>query len=769
MTFDRLLPLETAVRFSTPVPVHNQSAHEPDLAVTDEGAWVAWSERGRAGDRICLRRFSDGMSALEVSTTQGVECQPCILRQSDETLRIFWIAHRSGAWHLMTRELRGGVLGQESSLVSSAEGLFHPRALLDAEGRCWVVYELVVAHQTHLAVLSLEDRIVGPVHTPDGPCSRPALSLGPGGRPWVVYDCYLEGHFQVFLQPLDAAATPVRVTRDGYQNLQPSVASDSHENLWIAWASNRNAAFRDRWWLTKWVSLCRFDGESFTVPAGSQPGVDLYNEDAWQGWEFPAVAVDAHGRVWLFGQASHTLYAQYVDGGGWSPLHTVAERRWGSWKPRARVAGSDPLYVAAMGLGGAQLQRIELQPTTGGNIPLAPPVEPPPVRLRSHRHAERPSLMTRGGEQLQYFFGDLHAHSAYSDALNDVDEFYYRYRDAYGYDFAALTDHDFLEGIELSQSELKMIWNHADRLTRPGEFVAFYGYEWTAPALADHAGEGMTVGEGHRHILYPDQTGPLLSYGEDSANTGKKLLRRLRGIRALVIPHHTAWSGTDWDAHDPELQRLIEVCSTHGRFEFPGNKPIGYRRDHLHPGKYVVDALARDYRLGFVGGSDSHGLRWHATEMEGRAGHIPAGTRVGWKEDAFRTGMTVILAPELTRDALFGALYDRRCYATSGEPIVLDVRVNGELMGSEVSTSEPPHITASVRGTSPIRSIDVIRSGHPFGGVQCMPGEGVQALTFAMDDTIIIPGENHYYYVRVLQEDGNMAWSSPIWIHMLGR
>ena len=758
---------EPAFRVTTPVTVHDATAHEPDVALSDQTVWVAWSARGREGDRICLRNMAEDAPPLEVSTNQGIELQPTLLAQADGSLRTTWVAFRDGAWHLLTRELRNGVLGRESSLGSNVEGFFHPRSIVDRDGRVWVVYEVVLAQQTRLSACCLDDRGVSQIQTPEGSCSRPAVSLGPGGGLWVAYDCYRDGHFQVFVQRLDIPSRPVPVTRDGFQNLHASIASDKSGNLWIAWASNRNPASRDRWWLTKWTSVCRYDGESFSEPAGPRPGVDLHNEDAWQGWEFPAIAVDAHGRVWVFGQASHTLYAQSVDGGGWSRLYSIAERHWGSWKPRVRVVGADPIYVAAMGLHGAQLQRIDVQPAKG-TIQLAAPGEGPPVTVRSTARAERPSLTTKNGERLHYFFGDLHAHSAYSDALNDVDELYYRYRDGYGYDFAALTDHDFLDGMELSQSELKMIWSHADRVTRPGEFVAFYSYEWTAPALADHAGEGQSVGEGHRHILYEDQTGPLISYGEESANSGKKLLHRLRGHKALVIPHHTAWSGTDWDAHDPELQRLIEVCSTHGRFEFSGNKPIGYRRDHIHPGKFVLDALALGYRLGFVGGSDSHGLRWHATEMEGRAGHIPAGTRVGWKEDAFRTGMTVILSSELTREALFSALFNRQCYATSGEPIVLDVRINEELMGSELTASMPPHIAVSVRGTAPIRSIEVIRSGHPFGGLQCLPGEGVTTVEIVLDDTIIIPGETHYYYVRVLQEDGNMAWSSPIWVSYEG-
>ncbi|NNE33761.1 MAG: DUF3604 domain-containing protein, partial [Rhodothermales bacterium] len=348
--------------------------------------------------------------------------------------------------------------------------------------------------------------------------------------------------------------------------------------------------------------------------------------------------------------------------------------------------------------------------------------------------------------------------------VGDIDELYHRYRDFYRYDFAALTDHDFLDGIELSPSELKMMWNHADRYTEEGSFVAWYGYEWTSPAIAVHATEGDTVGEGHRHVLYPTPDGPLISYGRPESNTGAKLLQRLRNLRALVIPHHTSWSGTDWDAHDPRLQRVVEIVSTHGRFEYPGNKPIGYRRDHIHPDKSVLAALDRGYKLGFVGGSDSHGLRWHAIELEGRAEHIASGTRVGWKEDAYRTGMTAILSEELTREALFDSLYARRCYATSGVPIFLDFRVDDQIMGSVITVGGQPKLTALVEGTGAIRSIEVVRSGNTFAGLQSQPGEGLLRMSFELEDTTLIPGESAYYYLRVTQEDGNMAWSSPIWV-----
>ena len=768
--FDRDMINEDDFRLSSPILITDQTAMEPDVALDSQGTlWAVWSERRRTGDIIRLRSYdTEGVAhdIIDCSTTQGVEFQPAIIEQADRTLRIVWVAHRANSWHLITRVLRDNTLNDEFKLASNPAGIFHPCMVTGPDNETWLAFETIQQQQPRLVVMHTENgHWTSPVDVgaPDAPCYRPALATGPDNGLWMTYDTYQNGNYSVYLQRVDQLGEPLAVTQNEYHNLQSSVATDHDGNLWIAWSSNQNDAYRDQWWMTKWVYLRRFDGTTFSDPAGQPPGRDVYNEDSFQGWEFPEVTVDAAGRVWVFGQSSHTLYAQYYSGEGWSPLYTIAKRHWGTWKPRFRATGSRVIYLASMGIQGARLQRLE--PTLNISTPAVAAVsEPLPAAIHPHEKRKPPTLLTSEGEKLQIFFGDLHAHSIYSDATNDVDEFYHRYRDGYSYDFATLTDHDYLDGMEMTLSELKMMWNHCDRMTVPGKFVAFYGYEWTSPAIAEHAEAGGSVGEGHRHVLYPDQTGPLVSFGEESANTGKKLLTRLQGINALVIPHHTSWSGTDWDAHDEELQRVVEVCSTHGRFEYPGNKPIGYRRDHIHIGKFVIDGLARGYRLGFVGGSDSHGLKWHATEVEGRDSHVKAGTRVGWKADSYRTGMTAIIAPELTREALYDALYQRRCYATSGVPIVVDFRINDYLMGSDITVQSNPHLKCSITGTAPLRSVDIVRSGHVFAGLECRPGEGVTSLSFTLDDTIIIPGESHYYYLRVIQEDGNMAWSSPIWL-----
>ena len=761
--------------FDDAQPLAGQEAHEPDIALDGDGnAWIVWSHRGRTGDEIRLKAINSDSDPVTLSVKPGIHLQPSIttLEGAVETrLLVVWASHSDDGWHLRWVSVVDGRASTPQTIVSARGGLFHPRLISNRRhAGCLLVSEQVDEQSCRLVAFRFDGDNWSTIEldTADGDCFRPSLSVGPADGLWLGYDCYRDACYNVFIQRIDQPSEPIPVAVDGYQNVQTDLSAGPDGCLWITWASNRNER-EDRWWLTKYARLARFDGSRVDLVPEEMPGRDMFNEDSWQGWEFPAVAADQNGRVWLFGQATHTLVGQCYDDGVWSERFDIAPRRWGSWKPRVRLAGDGPFHVVSMGLGGAQWQVFEGRgkvPRPASHVPSpASHVPSPASRVPGPAsHVQPPTSNPQPPTSEGIFFGDLHCHSIYGDACSDVDEIYHRYRDAYGYDFACLTEHDYLDGMELSQSELKMMWAQSDRMTEPGRFVAMYGYEWTSPALADHAGSGGAVGEGHRHIIYPDQSGPLVSYGESSAKTGKGLLERLAGRRALVIQHHTGWSGTDWDAYDPNLSRLIEVCSTHGRFEFEGNRPIGYRRDHIHSGKFVVDGLNRGLRFGFVGGSDSHGLIWHATEMEGRSEEVPAGTRVGWKEDPFRTGMTAILAPELTREALFEALYNRRCYATSGVPIVLDFKVDGEMMGSDLLIDGRPRISATVRGTAELEVVQIVRSGKAFFSRSYGDEIHTHDAHIEIVDHVIEPGESHYYYFRVIQRDGNMAWSSPVWV-----
>ena len=67
-------------------------------------------------------------------------------------------------------------------------------------------------------------------------------------------------------------------------------------------------------------------------------------------------------------------------------------------------------------------------------------------------------------------------------------------------------------------------------------------------------------------------------------------------------------------------------------------------------------------------------------------------------------------------------------------------------------------------GTYAIESIDVIKDGKFV--FQSQPG--AETAEFDYTDTTVARGQS-WYYVRVIQKDRNMAWSSPIWVKYTGR
>src|SRR5262249_381138 len=110
------------------------------------------------------------------------------------------------------------------------------------------------------------------------------------------------------------------------------------------------------------------------------------------------------------------------------------------------------------------------------------------------------------------------------------------------------------------------------------------------------------------------------------------------------------------------------------------------------------------------------------------------------------------------RDGVLAALRARRTYATNGARIFLDVSLAGKPMGSTIVSSDVVQtLKMRVIGTAEIAEIDVIRTGK----VERAAGDGPD-LTVAYPLPKLKAGE--YVYVRVIQKDGGLAWSSPFFI-----
>jgi hypothetical protein len=157
------------------------------------------------------------------------------------------------------------------------------------------------------------------------------------------------------------------------------------------------------------------------------------------------------------------------------------------------------------------------------------------------------------------------------------------------------------------------------------------------------------------------------------------LHRAYRHTDVLIMPH-VGGVHADLTYHEPALEPVVEVSSTHGSFEW-----------------YLRETLERQYRLGFVGGSDSYTGR-------------PGDDRPGHQLRRYaKSSLTGIYGTALTLDAILEAIKERRCYATTGARIVATLSSDGHPMGVQYTTDAPPEIRASVWGTTPVEQVELYR------------------------------------------------------------
>ena len=369
------------------------------------------------------------------------------------------------------------------------------------------------------------------------------------------------------------------------------------------------------------------------------------------------------------------------------------------------------------------------------------------------------------------FFGDIHAHSGYSLCYwpgcgeGSLDQLYSFARDQAGLDFCAATNH----GFSMTDEQWEVTQCKTAAYNEPERFVTLLAYEWTSALY------------GHYNVYYLGDEGELIRCTasgdprDPQGDTPKDLFRKLKRTRreAMVVPHHPAVTQfrVNWDYYDGDLVRLAEITSLWGNFEYYGN-PHRARISDVLPGYYLQDALARGYRLGFLGGTDSHDCRPGMPTFGGRRkpnGQVfrqnPLGVEIACyiaDETANWRGIAAVYAEALSREAIYSALWARRCYATTGARIELDFRVSGHCMGEQFQVQNPelvPRIELRARGTHPIAKIEIVRNGDVIYGVQ----DGGCEANLSLRDYNLHQREN-YYYARVVQADGHRAWSSPVWV-----
>ncbi len=757
--------------------------------------YLAWVAYHKEKDRVLLveRDGPDGKWSEPVEVDgAGDHFRVALATTRDDTLWVVWASQRDHRWDLFGRPYKDGKLGDEVRLSDGAGPNLWHRMTTDQKGRPWLVWKSCRAKDgggtcADIYARCYDDGKWGDavrVSTGDADNWDPTIAADyKEDRVWVAWDGYGSGAYNVYIRSLTGGPKPqlgdvLRPEAAPAFQAHASVACDRAGRVWLAWdqsganwgkdtgflypKSEGTRLYQDR----KVRVKCLVDGK------WQEPQADLdavLAADLKEYNELPQLQEDGEGRMWLAFrhrtcrkpridgwaiQARWDVYATACLGDRWTtPVELPQsggrnDMRVSSQRDRAgnvyfahatdnrdwRAPNMPPgnLAVAVSRLGGAaKAGEFKFRDSTAS--PKVAPVHPDEAdqvaAIRKHK-------IEFGGKTYHIYRGDLHRHTDISiDGMGDgsVADLHRYALDAAALDFVLVSDHN------LGNDQEYPWWRTQkanDLYTIGGSFISLYGYERSVP-----------YPNGHRNIVWPERGQrtlpvPPRANAKLMADDTGKLYAYLKKTDGICTAHTSATDqGTNWAEFDGGLEPIVELYQGyHTSYEAPGApKTTDDKTDEVHgpykPDGFISKALAKDYRVGFQSSSD----------------HVST-----------HVSFACVLADEFSRKGLIDALKKRHTYASTVN-IVLEVRMGAlGLMGDEVRTDKPG-LDVVVVGTGSLDRVEVLRDGEVVHTVK--PEKSTAEAKFHWDDPAPRKGEKaSYYNVRVQQQDGALAWASPIWV-----
>lgn len=295
-----------------------------------------------------------------------------------------------------------------------------------------------------------------------------------------------------------------------------------------------------------------------------------------------------------------------------------------------------------------------------------------------------PILCVQEARPHTLYWGD--PHGGQLRRAEKIPDFFRYARDVAGLDFVGYQ----ANGHRLSTEEWALQQEAERAFYQPGRFVPLPGFEWSAE----------TEQGGHHNVYFRRHDQPIRRHchlpsiaDQSDLDTDLPHIRdayqAYRFSDVLITPH-VGGDVADLSYHEPILEPVLEITSTHGTFEW-----------------FWMEALQRGYKMGVIGGSDGYTGRPGA-EYPGNIDRRYA-----------KGGLTALYAAALTIEGVHEALRARRAYGTTGARILIRAEGDGHMMGEEYRTRSPPEISAWVEGTAPLESVELFRGqrriyNHPL-------------------------------------------------------
>lgn len=759
----------------------------------------------RFADQLFVRSFKDEKWSEPIAITEPTQdlarCAIAATGQGD--VWVVYSAQRQDRFDLYAMKITPqGKLEGETVLTRLGGNYLTPVLATGSDGNLWLATQSwddkgqsgIVVMTRGPADWGHAVRIEG---KPGENCWHPAIATSPDGQCAVAYDVYHNGSYDVrvaILGPnrktlekeITIAATPKFEAR-------PSIVYDASGRLWIAYeegpekwgkdygafAPNKgNPLYNER---SVRVACVDTDGKVKTTAAELptsryDPPVLPFEALKTARYErttrfaYPKIGLDGQGRVWLsyrqnFGTRTDSHAGAYwltfvrrLDGQTWSePIEVSHSDGLLDHRPvllphaaggLALIFNTDGRYTTPETIDNQIYASVIDLPAKASALALVDVKQPPDVlpkdvaaenaaveRMRAHR-------VNIGSKTYQYLRGEYHRHTEISwdgspdGSLEDM----FRYAiDAAKMDWIGNGDHDNGAGREYS-------WWLTQKFSD-----AYFGKAFTTMFTYERS---VPYPHGHRNVMFAQRgimTLPRLAAPEGKKAEGgvhpddaKMLYRYLREYDGICASHTCATSmGTDWRDNDPVVEPIVEIYQgDRMSYEMENAPRAGFDPQSgvepanvagWFPKGFVNLALKKGYKFGFQASSD----HWST--------HI---------------SFFIILAEGRDRQSLLKAVKARHCYGAT-DNILVDFRCGDKIMGDDVITNQAPKFDINVVGTGNIAKIDVLRDSEV---VQTLKPNGFGYRTTWTDPTPMLG--THYYYIRVLQVDGEIAWGSPIWVEL---
>ncbi len=786
--------------------------HEDDFAAVATGpdgqAWVVWVAYSDFSNRVLLRHY-DGKrweEAQPVTEAAGDVFLAKVARDGTGRVWVVWSDQVDGNRDLYARRL-DPASGDWSSIVRLTSDpqpdLYHSVAA-DSLGRVWVVWQGFREGHSHILARHSADDSWSEAEVVSASLANdwePAIATDSKGAVYVAWDTYDKGSYDVLTRRHSGGSwDPVVPLADTPKfEAHVSLAVDDQDRLWAAWSESG----------TQWGKDDGFglESEGTRLYAWRSIGVAVRQGDRWLEPETPlgqalppvlagdrndspVVQVDGHGGVWVFFRhrtprvldvisdhwsfyASWEMWGIPYSGDAWGrPLHFPNSAGRLDVRSGFSVA-SDGSIMAAWPSDGRDYDhmiaeqndvfvgRVPPVPATTRKLRLESRVQPAitvyPIHPNEGRDLERIRnyRIRSGGRTYAIYRGDTHRHTEFSmDGINDGSLLQaYRYAiDAAGLDFYANSEHNYLGGPDDEYTDF-LLQQMVDNFHLPGSFVPLFAYE-----------RSVTFPNGHRNLLFakrgvrpfpisreefgggfPFSSSSVTDRYANPAPVGtKELYAYLKENGGISIPHTSSTSrmGTDWRDNDAEVEPLVEI--------YQGDR---YSAEYEGAPRGAISGNPNSS----PGGFQSEGMVWNAWAKGYKLGVQAASDHV-----STHISFACTISEDGSRQGLLDAMRMRHSYGAT-DNIVLDYRLRADgrefLQGDIATVTGPFRLWIRVIGTEPIRQIDIIRDQEFVLNRQKLGRD----VSLEFTDSNPKDGES-YYYVRVQQADGQLAWSSPIWV-----